>query len=192
MATERQIAANRRNASKSTGPKTSAGKQRAAGNSYRHGLSVQTDGGDNSDDVELLVRHIAGDATNQHLLQCARSAARAHLDLVRVRQIKVDIINRVIEFGVLEPRPFRFRFRSFAAEMRYLKLQPFDQPVEWPKWVDPLGPMPSEEEECAAEAVRRLLPELRKLNRYEARAHAIKANALHEISLRMSGKKVKP
>jgi hypothetical protein len=186
MATQRQIAANRRNACKSTGPKTSAGKQRAAGNSYSHGLNVRTADGDNSDDVELLVRHIAGDATNQHLLQCARSAARAHLDLVRVRQIKVDIINRVIEFGVLEPRPFRFR--SLPAEMRYLKRQPFDQPVEWPKWVDPLGPMPSEEEECAAEAVRRLLPELRKLNRYEARAYALKVRALREVSLRMAGR----
>jgi hypothetical protein len=190
MATERQIAANRRNASKSTGPKTSAGKQRAAGNSYRHGLNVQTDDGDDSDDVEWLVRHIAGDTTNEHLLQCARIAARAHFDLVRVRQIKVDIINRVIEFGVLEPRPFRFR--SLAAKMRYLKLQPFDQPLEWPKWIDPLGPMPSEEGECAAEAVRRLLPELRKLNRYEAQAYAIKASALREVSLRMSSKKIKP
>jgi hypothetical protein len=186
MATQRQIAANRRNACKSTGPKTSAGKQRAAGNSYTHGLNVKTDDGDNSDDVELLVRHIAGDATNQHLLQWARSAARAHLDLVRVRQIKVDIINRVIEFGVLEPRPFRFR--SLSAEMRYLKRQPFDQPVEWPKWVDPLGPMPSEQEEGAAEAVRRLLPELRKLNRYETRAYALKARALREVSLRMAGR----
>jgi hypothetical protein len=183
MATERQIFANRRNASKSTGPKTSAGKRRASGNSYRHGLNVQTDNEDNSDDVDLLVRHIASGATNQHLLQDARSAARAHLDLVRVRQIKVDIINRVIEFGVLEPRPFRFR--SLSAKMRYLKRQPFDQPVEWPKWVDPLGPIPSEEEECAAEAVRRLLPELRKLNRYEARAYAIKARALRELSSRM-------
>jgi hypothetical protein len=190
MATQRQIAANRKNALKSRGPKTNAGKQRASGNSYRHGLSVQTDDGGRSDDVVLLVRHIIGDATDQHLLQYARSAARAHLDLVRVRQIKVDIINRVIEFGVLEPRPFRFR--SLAAEMRYLKLQPFDQPVEWPTRVDPLGPMPSEEEKCAAEAVRRLLPELRKLNRYEARAHSIKFNSIRGISLRMSELKIKP
>jgi len=187
MATERQIAANRRNASKSTGPKTSTGKQRASGNSYRHGLSVRTDDEDNSDDVERLVRNIAGDTTDQHLLQCARIAALAHLDLVRIRQIKADILNRVIAFGALEPRPFRFR--SLSAELRYLKRQPFDQPVEWPPWVDPMGPMPVEEEERAAEALRRLLPELRRLNRYEARAHAIKTNALREISLRVYRRK---
>ena len=68
-----------------------------------------------------------------------------------------------------------------AGEIRYLNLHP----VEWSKWVDAAGPIPSGQEEGAAEAVRRLLPELRKLYRYEARAHAIKSNAIREISLRM-------
>ncbi|MGE9007788.1 hypothetical protein ACO2JO_04340 [Leptospira interrogans] len=183
MATERQLAANRRNAIKSTGPKTSTGKRRASTNSYRHGLSVQTDDGQNSHEVEALAQRMIGDFTDEGVLQYARSAARAHFDLVRVRQIKADILNRMIDFGSLERRPFRFR--SLFAELRFLKRQPFDQPVEWPPWVDPLGPMPLEEEERAAEAVRRLLPELRKLSRYEARAHAIKFDAIRKISLRM-------
>lgn len=38
MATERQIAANRRNALKSTGPRTAAGKAASARNAIRHGL----------------------------------------------------------------------------------------------------------------------------------------------------------
>jgi len=38
MATEKQIAANRRNAGKSTGPKTGAGKNRSRRNSLKHGL----------------------------------------------------------------------------------------------------------------------------------------------------------
>jgi hypothetical protein len=190
MATERQIAANRRNASKSTGPKTSAGKHCASANSYRHGLSVRTDDEDNFDDIEWLVRNIAGETTNEHLLQCARIAARAHLDLVRVRQLKVDFINRVIKFGVPEYIPFSIR--SVEAELRYLKRQPFNQlgEFEWPKWADPLDAT-SGQEECAAEVVRRLLPELRKLDRYEARAHALKASALREVSLRVSRNKVK-
>jgi hypothetical protein len=115
---ERQIAANRRNATKSTGPKTSIGKQRASGNSYRHGFSVQIDDEDGSDDLEWLARRIVGNATDRNLLQYARCAARAHFDLGRIRQIKVDMLNRVIDFGVLEPRPFRFR--SLSTKLRYL------------------------------------------------------------------------
>ena len=41
MSTARQAEANRRNASKSTGPKTEAGKARARQNSYQHGLTGQ-------------------------------------------------------------------------------------------------------------------------------------------------------
>ena len=40
MATTRQIAANRRNAIKSTGPKSRAGKQRVRNNALKHGLAA--------------------------------------------------------------------------------------------------------------------------------------------------------
>ncbi len=42
MTSYRQIEANRRNALKSTGPKTDAGKQASRRNSIRHGLTAET------------------------------------------------------------------------------------------------------------------------------------------------------
>jgi len=42
MATKKQIAANRRNAKKSTGPRTSAGKAVSRQNALRHGLHART------------------------------------------------------------------------------------------------------------------------------------------------------
>jgi hypothetical protein len=42
MASERQLLANRRNALKSTGPKSDEGKQRVSANALKHGLSAQT------------------------------------------------------------------------------------------------------------------------------------------------------
>jgi len=42
MTSNRQIEANRRNALKSTGPKTEAGKQASRRNVVRHGLTAET------------------------------------------------------------------------------------------------------------------------------------------------------
>jgi hypothetical protein len=42
MTSLRQIESNRRNAQKSTGPKTDSGKQRASRNAIRHGLTAET------------------------------------------------------------------------------------------------------------------------------------------------------
>jgi hypothetical protein len=169
MASERQIAANRRNARKSTGPRSGAGKNRASRNAYRHGLTLSiTSTAAYAKQLAKLVREIAGNTEDPILLERARAVAQSELDLARVRRAKIALIERARAFGELDP-PQAFRTvtqikRFFNALDRGRLLVPTP--------VDPSATMPSQEPYRSAEAVRRVLPELRKLDRYERRAAA--------------------
>ena len=170
MASDRQIAANRQNARRSSGPRSSAGKRRSSGNALRHGLSriVNDRGGA---DLDALARLLVGAHADEVTLEHARSVVRAQLDLQRIREVKRDLVERVYRLGMVDPPP---RFRSRSAEIRYLMSQPLDRPLRWPQWVNPSGPTPSGRDERTAEAMRRALPDLRKLDRYERRAFKAK------------------
>jgi len=113
MASNRQIAANRRNAGRSTGPRTSAGKKRAARNADRHGLGATLiSGAEHEKRVERLARKIAGNARHPLILECARAAAEAELQLARVRRAKVILTERIMVFGALKaPKSYTARQR---------------------------------------------------------------------------------
>ena len=103
MASERQIAANRRNARKSTGPRSGAGKKRASRNAYRYGLTLNITSAAFAKQLDKLVREIAGDTKDAILLERARAIAQAELELARVRRVKVALIERASAFGELDP-----------------------------------------------------------------------------------------
>ena len=108
MASERQIAANRRNARKSTGPRSGAGMKRASRNAYRHGLTLNiTSTAVFAKQLDKLVREIAGDTEDAMLLERARAIAQAELDLARVRRVKVALIERALrsESSIRRPLP---------------------------------------------------------------------------------------
>jgi hypothetical protein len=85
MATDRQIAANRRNGALSRGPKTPAGKARSSRNAFKHGLSIAvTRDKARSRRIEVLARKLAQSEAG-HLLAQARVAAEAEVELGRVR-----------------------------------------------------------------------------------------------------------
>ena len=119
MATERQIAANRLNAGKSTGPRSGGAKKRASQNAYRHGLSLSlTSSAAIAKRLDVLARKIAGNSKNEIILEHAHAAAQAELDLARIRQVKVALIERVSALGSLDAPQV---FRTLAQEFRYLK-----------------------------------------------------------------------
>jgi hypothetical protein len=104
MGSEQQIAANRRNARKGTGPRWGAGKKRASCNAYRHGLTLSiTSTAAYAKHLDKLVREIAGDTEDTIVLERARAIAQAELDLARVRRVKVALIERASAFGELDP-----------------------------------------------------------------------------------------
>ena len=86
MASERQIAANQKNAKKSTGPRSKAGREASRRNARRHGLAIaiETDPAF-QDDIEMLAKHLS---QSQKVDEHARDAARAEFDLLRVRKIR--------------------------------------------------------------------------------------------------------
>jgi hypothetical protein len=181
MATERQIAANRRNARKSTGPRSRGGRKRASRNSYRHGLSsgVAAAGGF-AKRVDVLARKIAGAGADAVTLELARSAATAEFDLTQIRRIRVALIARMSEFGEFEVRRI-----STAEEIRHCaKALKRGDPIFPPFPALSSPPMPSSEPERSAEAIRRALPELLKLDRYERRAAARRDRAMCQIANR--------
>jgi hypothetical protein len=175
MASERQIAANRRNARKSTGPRSGAGKKRASRNAYRHGLNLSiTSTAASAKQLDKLVRKIAGETEDAVVLERARAIAQAELDLARVRQAKVALIERACAFGALDPPRVPSSVTRIIRLLNTLNRGRFILP----KPIDAAATMPLHEPERSAEAVRRVLPELRKLNRYERRAAARRDRAV--------------
>jgi hypothetical protein len=114
------------------------------------------------------------------LLERARAVAQAQLDLARVRQAKVALIERASAFGALDPPRI---LSSVTRIIRFLHaLDP--SRVILPKPFDASATMPSQESERSAEAIRRVLPELRRLDRYERRAAAWRDRAVSLLAVR--------
>jgi hypothetical protein len=178
VASERQIAANRRNAQNSTGPRSGAGKKRASRNSYRHGLGAKlVPSAERAKRIENVARKIAGDAADVDILELARTAAQAELDLARIRQVRVALIQRLSAVGTFDvPQGPSERRRDVMDSVIT-----FGQTGKFPKPVDAAATMPQTEPGRAAEAMRGALPELLKLDRYEQRAAGRRERSVRTI-----------
>ena len=94
MTSERKAQSNRANARKSSGPRTPRGKAHAARNARRLGLSLSVLADPVlSDQVAVLTREIAGEASDGNILELARRVAEAQIDLQRVRQARHQFLS---------------------------------------------------------------------------------------------------
>ena len=143
--------------------------------------------GCSSETIDRKAREICGDLIdrNEISLEHGRTAAEAIVELDQVRAAKLNLIQRVIAFGML-PKP-----RDFNAECAQIKwaikiinslergggqelLEPFPEEILF-------STMPAEKRERSFEAIRRILPELEKLERYETRAAARRDHAIRSL-----------
>ena len=95
MTSPAKIAANRRNARRSTGPRSAAGKARARRNAFRHGLATPASLDHAAmDRIDNLVDALTIDVHSQLQFQLATVAAEAQAEIERVRQTKVNLVIR--------------------------------------------------------------------------------------------------
>jgi hypothetical protein len=173
MASARQIEANRRNARKSTGPKTRAGRQRTRTNAYRHGLAAVFNR-EALAEIEELARQLAGEAVDPIILQHARDAAHAVFMLARIKLLRIAWVQRTYELGCVEFPPKSVLRREFLA---WVEQEGPPRPLMRlpPETMPPPGP------ERLTEAIRRALSELARLERFEARAAARRNRAFRAL-----------
>lgn len=96
MASPAQIAANRRNALLSTGPRTAAGKARSGANALKHGLRSSLERNASMvEEIEALTIEIARLAKKPR--EAARSIAEHQLMIERIQQTRTNVINHYIE-----------------------------------------------------------------------------------------------
>ncbi len=127
--------------------------------------------------IERLAREIAGTTRDVLVLERARDAAQAELDLEHIRRVKVALIERMLAFGEFQAAT---AFESVREIKRFLKGLDRGKMIA-PLPVKPAPIMPEAEPERLAEAVRRALPELLKLDRYERRAAAVRDRSVKAI-----------
>ena len=132
----------------------------------------------------MLARQLAGEAEDIIVLEHAREAAQAELERRRIRRVAVAQIERVSAFGRFDVAKI---FRTHADEVAWVVQHYLGGAIRKapPKFaVDPLPPMPPKGPARTMEAVRRTLPELLRLGRYEARAIKRRDRAIQAVLLR--------
>jgi len=162
MSSQKRLAANRRNAKRSTGPRTQPGKSRSRANAVRHGLSSRalTDAAFLSD-ADGLTKRIAREHGKQDDCFEARIVAEAELTILRVRTARATLL----DLNAINPTANAKRPESGQS------IAPDRLPI-------PATSRPALGLDDMAHAYLRALPDLMKLDRYERRALSRRREAL--------------
>ena len=96
MASEKQIAASRANARRSTGPRTALGKLKSSRNAFRHGLSIPLQSNyAGSEEIHALVKALVEGDTSEVKLLAANNVALVQLELPRIRKTRAVLFTDI-------------------------------------------------------------------------------------------------
>jgi hypothetical protein len=96
MTSDKRIAANRRNALRSTGPRTQDGKARSRLNAVKHGLAASLPALVETQSSTRLARLLAPDAADEAATVAAARLAAAEAMIERCRHARADLAGGII------------------------------------------------------------------------------------------------
>ena len=96
MTSDKRIAANRRNALRSTGPRTQDGKSRSRLNAVKHGLAASLPALVETPSSARLARLLAPDAADEAATGAAARLAAAEAMIERCRHARADLAGGII------------------------------------------------------------------------------------------------
>lgn len=176
-----RLAANRKNALRSTGPRSSSGKRKAARNALKHGLAVPVENDPRLfDQVEALSHRIAGEGADASRLTLARRFAEAQVGLERVRLARFVLLASGVGGEKHEPPVAeRLALESTTENRATLGDGPIGN-IDTAPGVR-IGLNSTGDAERAAVAVGGILRQLARLDRYEARALSRRKSAIRAL-----------
>jgi hypothetical protein len=162
MSSKERIAANRRKATRSTGPRTQSGKSRSRANALRHGLlSKKLADSARVAETEALAGRIACEhGKPDHAIE-AKTIAEAELTILKIRAVRAKLLDAI---------PIDSAASRGQRDLRFEATRPSGRP-------------PIEPSDLTL-AYLRAVPELLKLDRYEQRAVSRRRLALRQLCRR--------
>jgi len=125
VTSDRKISSNRKNAQKSTGPKSVAGRRRIAQNALRHGLAIPVSTiAALRGDVETLASSIARATGNKIATELSQRAAEAQLEILRIRRARAAILSADLDHDERNRRLAsleRYERRAFSRRKHALR-----------------------------------------------------------------------
>jgi hypothetical protein len=180
LTSDRQRRANQANAKGSTGPKTRTGKQHAAQNALRHGLSIPVSSDPElSPQAEAIARRIAGSDAKAGALEQARRIGEAQVDLNRVRARRMALLtDPLCDPDYLPLSVLKHSVRLMRLIDRIKGLAP---PTSPEMFESVINSKPIEGLEKLAMILQDRASELVRLDRYERRALSRRKSAIREF-----------